>query len=269
MCPTGSQAAATAATASAATRSATGRQQQQQQQAAAASATEWSSARRHEEGDEKEALAAEAALDFSRSLYALQPLDRFRDDDAVEKEDEDMAAAESGALLGEQSWEASDGVVSKTGGRPDPGRPAEGKGSNNGRSTKLNPGSRREEWTPSAGGRLGPMEAHLESMLLATPFGDAALEAMTRTLAQVEKEHGGVGGVRGLRGLAAMGAMGADRVGVRRRYDGGGNKEEYYVERAAIQTALWGVALGRRTELPDAVRVSEAKSRGVRQGSEL
>lgn len=214
--------------------------------------------RRQEELD-----TAQRAVSFSRALYALEPLDGFPDDPPEEEEDEAVAAEAGGGLPGLRSrgvegasgggGEGGDAggnrhtrrLKKKRGARKGPAGRG-GFGGDHGR------GARRGQQARAAGPpptRLDLVEAELQSELLSKPFGEAVLEALQRTVDQEEAVPGGGGG----RVWSRSGAWGAGEE------DG---REGERVEAGARRTALWGVALGKRMELPDGVRV-RARKRGV------
>lgn len=81
-------------------------------------------------------------------------------------------------------------------------------------------------------------EARLASCVRTLPFGDAAVEAIERTLDQEESMEGG------------------GKVWMQGRRAGDRESPDEIVEAAARRTALWSVALGERVALQDSERVS-------------
>ena len=223
---------------------------------------ETEAARRHEELE-----AAQRAVSFSRALYALEPLDGFPDDPAEEEEDEAVAAEAGGGLPGLRSRGAEDA----SGGRGGGGGGGDAGGNRHTRRLKKKRGARKglaggggfggdhgrgvrrgqqaRVAAPPPLTRLDVVEAELQSELLSKPFGEAVLEALQRTVDQEEAVPGGGGG-------RVWSRSGAWRAG---EEDG---REGERVEAGARRTALWGVALGKRMELPDGVRVRGEKGRG-------
>lgn len=166
------------------------------------------------------------AIEYSRALYALEPLYEFPQDSSGEE----AGGSETGlAREGRMSGKRRRGGL----GLP-PGLAAssvddegESRSSENVRYTAGEVGQQDNKRTP---------EAELEANLLERPFGEVALEAVLRTLTEEEADRGEEG-----------------RVYPRPEKYGGVSDA---VEAGARRAALWGVALGKRMALPDTVRVS-------------
>lgn len=233
------------------------------------------------QGDQEEKKAAELALEFSRALYGLLPLDRFPDEEIDADNVGEMVAKEdtvpgvdrnaTGGLRGGLglgggggggsgsnddlidfgSSLISSGDVNRRTRRLVERKRKDG-GSGGGGSGRFVGDAETERRRQEAPKKREPTaleihEAALQAQLLERPFGDAALEALQRTLEQegdVEGRYKMWSSIRGgVGGVSRAEAIGEDE------------REGFDVEAGARRTALWSVALGTRKDFPDSIRV--------------
>lgn len=241
--------------------------------------------------DQEEKKLAELALEFSRALYGLLPLDHFPDDEEIDADNVDEIVAKentvpgvdrnatgglrgsvglggggSGDLIEFGSSSISSEVVNHRTRRSTERKKrmfnfiGEDGGSEGGSSGRFGEGGgfvgdaeteqRRQEAPKKR--ELTELEIHeaaLKEELLKRPFGDAALEALQRTLRQEEDVEGTRQVWSSIRG-GVGGVSRAEAVDKDKR-------KEFDVEAGARRTALWSVALGIRKDFPDSIRVRD------------